>query len=51
MECGEVTDAEDFERNNLVQYIEEILYDLLCEGGGDHETINRYAEKIADIFE
>jgi len=35
----------------FIKEIEEILFDLIREGGGDGDTIRDYAERIADLVE
>jgi len=38
-------------KQSLTDKIEKILWDLVCSGGGDGETIRRTAENIACLAE
>lgn len=38
-------------REKLTNKITEILFELICEGGGDGETLREYAEIIAELME
>lgn len=40
----------DMDYDEAVDAVRGKLFDLICEGGGDGETINRYAEQIASMF-
>lgn len=33
-----------------VEAVKNKLFDLICEGGGNAETLDRYAEQIVDLF-
>lgn len=36
--------------DEAVEAVSEKLWELICAGGGDGETIAQYAEQIASIF-
>lgn len=36
--------------DEAIDAVRDKLWDLICEGGGDAETIERYAEQIANLF-
>jgi hypothetical protein len=38
------------DREELVEAIEEKLYDFIGQGGGDGETITKLANEIADLL-
>lgn len=38
-------------REQLTKEITEILFDLICEVGGDGDTLREYAELIAELME
>jgi len=36
--------------DEAVEAVSDKLWELICAGGGDGETIERYAEQIASLF-
>lgn len=39
------------DRDELLEAVEERIYDLICTGGGDDESVKKCASDIVDLLE